>query len=137
MLDIDYLLKRPRVDRTIIYRYRSGILRPQLRAALSGLASKTGAMLAGCGPSGLSDALLGLSLLETITVCDWSEADGSLWRSPPDDLLTLLASPGGASVALFVPANAPLLRHGAWPQIEAACFVIEEPRVTRETLLPV
>jgi hypothetical protein len=137
MLDINYLLERPRVDQTIIYRYRSGILRPKLRGALSDLASETGAMLAGCEPSGLSDALLGSSLLETITVCEWAEADGSLWRSPPDSLLALLASPGGASVALFVPANAPLLRQGAWPQIEAVCFVIEEPRVTRETLLPV
>src|SRR4051794_6213628 len=115
-LDVEYLLAEPRFERTIVYRYRSGVLRPNMRAALRALAARenrlviTGDLKQVWGSAG--------SLFESFPIYDWS-AKGSVSAAT---LLPALAVTGNEPSAHFVPMRPSLAGHPHWATVEAFCL---------------
>src|ERR1700723_2552292 len=103
MLDVEFLLSPPaRLQRSIVYVYRSGVLRRSMRSALDEAAKLDGNTILNCSPSELKldgntilncspSELLSLSsgsnLLGGIGVCDWSEAGSDLTDGETADAL--------------------------------------------------
>jgi hypothetical protein len=138
MLDVDYLRKRPRFGGNLVYRYRSGVLRSDVRAALSDMVRSEGGELLPCEPRELRSFMINSLVYENpLIVCDWRGRSTQLRADEIDDLLARIASGVGERVALFLPDHSSLPQHAAWAKIEACCFVVEEPAVTADTLLPV
>jgi hypothetical protein len=138
MLDVDYLRRRPTFSGNMVYRYRSGMLRRLVRAALSDMVRSEGGELLPCRPRELRGFMINNLFYENpLVVCDWIGRSTELRANEMDDVFARIASGEGERVALFLPDHSSLPQHGAWAKIEAGCFVIEEPAVTADTLLPV
>lgn len=138
MRDLDFLTDRPAFAGTLIYRYRTGILRPQVRAALAEIASGEGNELAGCERDELVTILRGGSLLTPVYLCDWTRlAPSSVFIKYLDEILAGIVAMAGDRFALFVPFESPLSMRPLWHEVEqAAGLVLVEEPVTRETLMP-
>ena len=79
MLDVEYLLNPPAgLERTIVYQYRSGMLRGALRRALNVIAERDGNLVFHSSPSELPLVCGGGGLFSGIAICDWSEAGGNV-----------------------------------------------------------
>ena len=140
MLDVDFLRERPRPDRPIIYRYRSGVLRGKVRAIVRDWVEAEGGTLTTCKPAALLGELHGANLFRSsdkgFTVCDWRRGS----EQPAEEVLLALSdfqSRGESRIALFVPIACSLAREPLWSTAEGSAFVIEEPEVCARTLLPV
>ncbi|TXM65237.1 hypothetical protein FV226_25310 [Methylobacterium sp. WL12] len=142
MWDIDYLLAAHRdgpamMDRALIYRYRSGVLRRSMIAALRGVAERHDREL-GTRNLPLMPGFAEGGLFGGFVLCDWSRAAiGKLKPAGLETSLSLLAAGEGAPSAHFVHYDSPVTKRPIWGAVERACLVLEEPLVTPHTLLPV
>ena len=134
MLDVEYLLQRPPLERSVVYRYRTGVLRPRFLAACAEAAANEECELA--------SAVLGLDRVslfaELVPVYDWAQAKRDKKRKSAFDaeLKALAAGGEGPSVHL-IPMPKDLSKQPSWPEIEEICCVIDEPIISPATLEPV
>ena len=140
MRDIDFLLAARAgdplpSDQALVYRYRSGALRPRMIAALREIAAGRGLTLQLDKPPLMvgfdqADFFFGQMLL-----FDWPAqtsskfAIGELARS----LAFLAARPDGPSVH-FVDVAGEIGRDPRWEAVARVALVIEEPAITRDSL---
>ena len=138
MRDIDFLAEQPAFTGTLIYRYRSGTLRTQVRAALAEIASQEDRELARCERDELATILRGGSFFTPIYWCDWTAlTPSSVLTAKLDEILTGIIAMAGDRFAFFVPIESPVSARPLWSEVErmAGLVLVEEP-VTRETLKP-
>ena len=134
MIDVEFLLSPPaRLQRSIVYVYRSGVLRRSMRSALDEAAKLDGNTILNCSPSELLSLSSGSNLLGGIGVCDWSEAGSDLTDGETADALETICLSDGDPVAIFISEAKAPLKKPLWSGVPAACLVIEEPVVTRGT----
>ena len=135
MLDVDFLREHPRViPQTVVYRYRSGLLKPAMMRMLRSIAALGGRDFDVCSARDLN-CFGGNSLFDVLVVCDWSEA--KLSAGEIDRKLELIGNGDGGQTAQFIPLTKPLIANARWPDIDERCFVIEEPDVNNDTILPI
>lgn len=142
-LDVDYLLEAcraglPALDRPVVYRYRSGILRPRLHAILEQSAardSRTVAPAALPPPNGFDfTGIIGSALFRY----DWPKRPTrGLTRMKLSSALNDLSNSLPHPSIHAVPHGSEVAQHAAWRKIEADVLVLEEPVVTRESLRPI
>ncbi|MCF4124486.1 hypothetical protein [Methylobacterium sp. SyP6R] len=137
MRDIDFLTDRPAFAGTLIYRYHSGILRPQVRAALAEIAGWEGRALSRCERDDLLGTV-GVSLVSDAYLCDWTAlTPSSALASKLDAILTRIVAMAGQCFALFIPFESSLSARPLWDEVErTAGLVLVEDHVTSDTLLP-
>ena len=142
MRDVDFLFALLTdgplpLERALIYRYRSGVLRPRVLAALRAVAERQGDRL-GTGKLPLRPGFAENSLYGGLMCHDWP-ARTSIDLS--EDALRLSLARLAESVhrpsVHFVQHGSPIGRHPSWNLIEQDAHVIEEPLVTSECLLPI
>ncbi|UGA43015.1 hypothetical protein HU230_0032785 [Bradyrhizobium quebecense] len=138
MLDVEYLLKPPvRLERTLVYRYRTGMLRSGLIEALSQIAERDGNLVLDCSFDELCSSSVGGGLFQGIGICDWPEDGLDVTADQIAATLEAICRPDGQPVVLFVSNESALLEHPLWSKVEEACDVIHEPVVSPATLLPI
>ena len=135
MLDVEYLVAPPHNDRPIVYCYRTGILRPQIKNALRESAARDGILVSGCEAAEIT-LVSHAPLFPGIAVCDWSKGKASASSELLPQALIALTTSEGCAIALFVRCGDELFRHPIWPEAKKRCLLVEEPLVTRETLAP-
>src|ERR1700752_1984054 len=138
MLDVEFLLDPPSsLDRSLIYRYRSGNLRTPVKKILHALAEQEDCLLVQCEAVELPSYCAGGSLFPSIALCDLSAPSNG--RSAPHDILALqaLGSEGAKTAILFVEDGHALLQHSAWLIATQTSLLLEEPVVTASTVAPV
>jgi hypothetical protein len=92
MLDVEFLLGPPtRLERTLVYRYRSGVLRRPMKRALAAIAENEGNEVFGCLPGELCLRSGGVGLFSGINICDWSEKNDLSDKETTDALRWLAA----------------------------------------------
>ncbi|WP_244480142.1 AAA family ATPase [Methylobacterium sp. Leaf465] len=140
MYDVDYLLaatlgEAPGLERSVIYRYRTGVLRMRVFAVLQVAAAKLGREVS-VDPDPLAFRFVDGGLYESMKLYEWprrvrgAAAPASTIRST---LWSLLESANGPSIHFLPYAAVP---HG-WEEVEHSCLIVEEPAITRSTLHPV
>jgi hypothetical protein len=136
MLDVEYLQTRAPVGGAMIYRYRSGVLVPRVRAALRVEADRDGLAGGGIAREDLLSRLGTTGFFRRPLVwCDWTQEKPSrLLAGKIDAILTTCLSAAGERFALFVPTENAITQHPRWAEFEAAAFVIEEPAITDASL---
>ena len=141
MLDVEYLRNPQPSARPMIYKYRTGVLRKAVVAALREQVTAEGGFLMSCTPAELYSQFTTGNLFEflhkVISVCDWKVSSGGMSESHVAETLVCLKLEDTDRVAIFVPPKSSLKRHALWPSVEDAASVIEEPEITSRTLLPV
>lgn len=151
MRDVDVLLAAllgdplP-ADRPVVYRYRSGVLRPHMIAALQNMATGRGLELERMTPP-LPMTYGWMVDLKQLPLVDWSirvpRGSGTTNNRPPLDHAGLERSLGLLADSLDVPGihfvehRSRVGRHPGWEAVERCALVIEEPMITRESLRPV
>lgn len=135
MLDAEFLLEWPPFSGLLVYRYRTGILRNQMRITLDAIANRENRVCFEVDCSELVSILQGLNLFadNTLVVCDWSESKGAKFRSGPE-ILQLLGRCDVDRVALFVRHSDGLAQDLSGFEFERTCMIVEEPLVRAETL---
>jgi DNA polymerase III, delta subunit len=133
MLDVEYLLAPVGSDRPLVYCYRTGILRPQMKNALREIADRDATYLFGCQPGEIG-LVSHSSLLPGIAICDWSKEKASTASALIPEALAALKTSERCSIALFVRYDDALFAHPSWPEAKIYCLLIEEQLVTSETL---
>lgn len=135
--DIDFLSDRPEYSGPLIYRYRSGELRAQVREMFCAAVSRDGRDVQGCRRDGLLSSLSG-GLFDTVYWCDWTAlTPSSTLTGKLDAILSRIIAMRGEPLALFVPVGSSVMAHPLWPEVErAAGLIVEEELVTGRTLLP-
>ena len=137
MLDVEYLLKPPvRLDRTLVYRYRTGMLRSAVIEALSQIAERAGNLVFDCSLDDLFSLSTGGGLFQGIGICDWPKDGLDVTADQIAATLEAICRPDGQPLVLFVSNEGELLKHPLWSKVEEACDLIHEPVVTPATLLP-
>ena len=138
MLDVEYLLKPPvRLERTLVYRYRTGMLRSGLVEALSQIAERDGNLVFDCSFGDLFSLSVGGGLFQGIGICDWPKDGLDVTADQIAATLEAICRPDGQPVVLFVSNEGALLKHPLWSKVEEACVLIHEPVVSLATLLPI
>ncbi|MCJ2130888.1 hypothetical protein [Methylobacterium sp. E-045] len=121
----------------MIYRTRSGVLRPRLIALLERCAAREGRMLAstqlpppfGFEPGGIFDCLQCFA---------WpSRSTRDLDRTTLTSALDALADSLPHRSVHFVPHGSEVTKYAAWRRVERGALVLEEPLVTRTSLRPI
>ena len=142
MRDVDFLLAAladgpPPLDRTLVYRYRSGVLRPRVLAVLRAAAERRGDGLA-TGKLPLGPGFAENGLVGGLTCHDWPARPS---RVISDDAigvsLACLAERLHPPSVHFVPHDSPVGRHPNWHSVERGALLLTEPLITGESLLPV
>jgi hypothetical protein len=133
MLDVEYLLAPVWSDRPLVYCYRTGILRLQMKNALREIADRDATYLFGFEPRDIG-LVSHQSLFPGIAICDWSEENAPIASALIPEAQAALKTSEGCSIALFVRYDDALLAHPFWPETKTNCFLVEEPLVTSETL---
>jgi DNA polymerase III delta prime subunit len=140
MRDIDFLLAARAgdplpSDRALVYRYRSGALRPRMIAALREIAAGRGLTLQLDKPPLMAGFDQANFFFPQLLLFDWPArtsskfAIGELGRS----LAFLAARPDGPSVH-FLDVAGEIARDPMWEAVARVALVIEEPAITRESL---
>ena len=138
MLDVDYLLQRPPLDKPLIYRYRTGVMLPKLRNLIREEANRKGWLpRTDCHPRELLGYGCG-SLFDDLPDYDWAQAKSDLGQAGIDAALKALARGEPGPSMHFIPMTRLFARQPRWPEIEEAdrderCIVIDEPVITRAT----
>ena len=138
MLDVEFLLNPSSfLDRPLIYRYRSGILRARVKKIVRAIAERQGKELVQCSSAELPSFCAGGGLFPSMALCDLPAPSNG--RSDPNDIPGLQAlSDEGAEIAiLFVEERHPLLKEPQWSIAARSCLIVEEPVVTTSTVAPV
>lgn len=142
MLDVDYLLAlhggtAPPLGRALVYRYRSGVLIPRLRAALQADPERHRTpLVAGALP--LREGFGSGGLIDTLRVFDWPvRAGGGLDDAALDASVVQLATAGSVASIHLVPHDSAVTERRAWRTVERTCFLVEEPLVTAVSLEPI
>ena len=115
MLDVEYLVAPPHNDRPIVYCYRTGILRPQIKNALRESAARDGILVSGCEAAEIT-LVSHAPLFPGIAVCDWSKDKASASSELLPQALIALTTSEGCAIALFVRCDDELFRHPIWPE---------------------
>ncbi len=142
MRDVDFLLAAlaegpPPLDRTLVYRYRSGVLRPRVLAALRAAAERRGDGLA-TGRLPLTPGFAEDSLVGGLTCHDWPARPTRVFGGDAIGVsLARLAEGLDPPSVHFVPHDGPVGRHPGWSAVERGALVLKEPVITSESLLPV
>lgn len=135
MYDVDYLVAPPPFDRSIVYRYRSGILLPAMRQAFVRALENVGRQHNSTSAAAFADGLLGVTLFPDFTgICEWPrrKPKGTLRHAP--SILGLIgeaASELGIFIARYDDA---IFDRPAWRATANRCLVIEEPVASSETI---
>jgi hypothetical protein len=138
VLDVEYLLNPSAcLDRALVYRYRTGVLRPKLREVLSAIAERDGNLVLDCSPSELFSLSVGGGLFQGVGICDWPEKDLKVTAGQITAGLEAICRPDGQAVVLFVSEEREVLKHPLWSKVEDACDVMREPLANLATLLPI
>ncbi|MCW5701781.1 MAG: hypothetical protein KIT82_04285 [Bradyrhizobium sp.] len=138
MLDVEFLINPPSIlDRPLIYRYRSGILRARVKKIVRVIAEQQGKELVQCSTAELPSYCVGGGLFPSMALCDLQAP--STGRSGPNEISALQAlSHEHAEVAiLFVEEGHPMLKEAAWSIAARSCVIVEEPEVTTSTVTPI
>jgi hypothetical protein len=90
MLDVEYLLLRPPYHGAMVYRYRSGVLRRNMRAALREVAEGENRLVVTGHPANAFH-LAGESLLPIFPIYDWAKRG----KHAATNLLAAIASGSG------------------------------------------
>nr|WP_137828340.1 hypothetical protein [Methylobacterium sp. L1A1] len=145
MLDVEYLIAPRPLTGAMIYLYRTGVLRPRVKAALRDLAAAQGKELIVCADNAdFRSALGGGSFFLDLGphCCLWldAEVDTAGRRAEDETMLAMFEdharAPEEPRFILFVEEGGLLTTRAGWAAAEAAAFVLREPRITRETLGP-
>jgi hypothetical protein len=136
MLDIDLLRDEPTLEKPILYVYRSGVLRRRFKEFLEELSKRQGLILTPCFPheiltAGPPSGFFG----EIYRLCDWPIGGQRVASESVEKVAHVLASGLATKIALLLPEANPLARHPFWAAIEERCCVVEEARVTPDTLM--
>jgi DNA polymerase III, delta subunit len=135
MLDVEYFLNPPAaIERSLVYRYRSGILRAPMKKALRVIAERDGGMVFDCAPFELPSFCLGGGLFSGLPICDWPVGQGLVSGAETVAALQAISLADARPVALFIREGSALLRRPQWQDAERACSVIEESVVGRDNL---
>lgn len=126
MLDIEYLLAPPPIERHIIYRYRSGWLKPHVTNVLQNQVAALGMQLAVYPLEPYRPLEGGLFADVALQGRDWAGPSRAKAR---DSLLSWLATGRGKPTAHFIPIGGRADAFPRWSDIEAQCLVIEEPLI--------
>lgn len=142
MRDVDFLLAAhtdgpPPVDRALVYRYRSGVLRPRVRAVLRTAAERRGDSL-GTGKLPLCLGFAEHGLISGLMCHDWpARTSKEMSEEALQISLVRLAGDVHRPSVHFVPYGSPVGRHPGWSAVERDAVVLEEPLITGESLIPV
>ena len=142
MRDVDFLLAAladgpPPLDRTLVYRYRSGALRPRVLAVLRAAAERRGDGLA-TGKLPLGPGFAENGLVGGLTCHDWPARPSRVINDDAIGVsLACLAEGLHPPSVHFVPHDSPVGRHPGWDAVERGALVLVEPLITGESLLPV
>lgn len=139
MYDIDFLLAArtgdlPVLDRAVVYRYRSGVLRQRLHSVLYADVERRGAYLQ-TGRLPLKTAFFQNSLISCVMYYAWPARTSR--AMPHSDLLwslDRLARNAYLPSIHFVDRDSPVGRHPGWASVEREALVIEEPVISRRTV---
>jgi DNA polymerase III delta prime subunit len=135
MLDVEYLLNPPAaIERSLVYRYRSGVLRAPMKKALREIAERDGGMVFDCAPFELPSFCLGGGLFSGLPICDWPVGQGLVSGAETVAALQAISLADARPVALIIREGSALLRRPQWQDAEQACSVIEESVVGPDTL---
>jgi hypothetical protein len=137
MLDVEYILKPLAVERPLVYCYRSGILRTPMKRAVKEVAEQDGDMVFDCAPDELPASCMGGGLFSGIRLCDWPAGQGAPSVNKTIAALQGLCIAGEQRIVLFVRKGSALLKRPEWLEVERSVFVVEEPAVGPDTLLPI
>lgn len=134
MLDVEFLLNQPVVDRPIIYIYTHGSVRKAVRLAIETMLDEW-PTFDRCKPSELGAYLKGRTLFPLDAVfCDWRTTPGGNVPFEEIQSLQALATHKEGNCAVFVHQQDPIRNVPQWSGAEQSAFVIEEPSVTKENL---
>lgn len=132
MLDVEFLLDPPTtIARPLVYRYRSGVLRPAVKNTVRTIAERAGSFLSRCSPDDLPVCCSGEGLFASIAFCDLPRTVGGA-RSTAFAL-----TKANRPAAVFISDKHPIFKQDEWPEVETACFVIDEAMVSRTTVRPI
>lgn len=135
MFDVEFLLSPPAaIERSVVYRYRSGMLRGPLKSALRLVTEQDGSTLFRCTPSELPAVCAGGGLFSSIGLCEWPAGQNGASQLEAALVLQAICAAGSQPVVVFLQEGHPLLKQARWPDVEQACLVIEEPVVLPATL---
>jgi hypothetical protein len=139
VLDVEFLLEPPPtcLDRTVIYCYRTGMLRSALIEALSEISERDGNLLFDCSFGDLFSLSVGGGLFQGIGICDWPKDGLDITADQIAATLKAICRSDGQPMILFVSNESALLEHKLWPKVEKAGVLIHEPVVCPATLLPI
>lgn len=132
MLDIEFLAAPVSFTGVLLYRYRTGILRRELRERVASTFQSSGRMLASCKPDELVVSWVTTDLFDSIRFCDLSETSRSP-KAARDVLLNLLERDPAAPTILFINANAFDAQQGRLDGVVS----IEEPLISSKNVLQV
>lgn len=139
MRDVDFLRAAieegpPRLERALVYRYRSGILRPRVTAVLHELAQMQGTRTK-YGELPLYTGFAEEGLINSLKLYIWP---ARTMRGFDADTLTMsltsLAAGTDRPSVHFVKQGSEVARHPGWRAVERGALIIEEPALTRESL---
>src|SRR3954465_12465247 len=144
MLDLEFLRERqPLLRKHVIYRFRSGYLKRQVRSRVSKLVESEGfdlweadydaieAQVTGEG----NLFLLRASSVQPMYLCNLAHFEEQKQRRDSlNSLLLGLSAEGSSRFFLLVPENSRALEHQTWEALTSASTYIEEPAVTQANL---
>lgn len=130
--DVSYLLE-PDVTRSVIYRYRTGVLAPQMKASIEQALADRGEALRAVLPEEIGSTLFGVNLIEQfIGFCKWPLLRSREVARSAEALLAGLSSLKANRIMLFADAHDPIFQHQHWPDAARNCIVIDEVSATTE-----
>lgn len=131
--DVNFLIQ-PDVSRSVIYRYRTGVLIPQMRAVIETELAIRGEALRALEPNEIGTALFGSSLFEQfVGFCKWPLRASRDMARHREMLVAGLTQTDAKKVVVFADFDDPVFQHPGWSDAARHCNVVDEPTVTAET----
>ncbi|WP_398466618.1 hypothetical protein [Tardiphaga sp.] len=127
MFDVDFLLQGAELNRSLVYRYRTGILTPDTLSFVKELLARRGRFLSE-KTSGQSNSIRPL-FDHAVPFYNWE--DPRKYRSKT--FASLLKSLGEPTV-IFASWKSGLFKHPDWQVVSPDCLVIDEPIVSSSTV---
>ncbi|WP_245256985.1 hypothetical protein [Nitrobacter sp. Nb-311A] len=136
---MDFLSKPPPacLSRTVVYRYRTGMLRSAMIEALSQISGRGGNLIFDCSFGDLFSLSVGGGLFQGIGICDWPKEGLNATAERITATLEAISHQDGQPVILFVSSESTLPRHRLWSKVEEVSLLIHEPVVCSPALLPI
>lgn len=123
MLDIEYLKAPPIFDGPLIYRYRTGSFYPAMRAAVHANLGVGRTFRDGLSPTagGFFD--------DDIPFIDWRNS-----RSGSAIIHHVVSELPETLLVVFAKYDCPIFRGASWQAIKSCCLIVDETRVTADTV---